>query len=65
MFTPSGCKDIGIRKFELVAKTQFRSITCGPHCKLDRPPNNSSFDFKHKYETDKFIRLYIRNPSQY
>ena len=22
-FTPSGCKDIGIRKFEFVAKTQF------------------------------------------
>ena len=21
--TPSGCKDIGIRKFEFVAKTQF------------------------------------------
>ena len=22
-YTPSGCKDIGIRKFVLVAKTQF------------------------------------------
>jgi len=22
-FTPSGCKDIGARKFEFVAKTQF------------------------------------------
>ena len=22
-FTPSGCKDIGIRKFEFVSKTQF------------------------------------------
>ena len=22
-FTPSGCRDIGLRKFEFVAKTQF------------------------------------------
>ena len=27
-FTPSGCKDIGIKKFEFVAKTQFLSFNC-------------------------------------
>ena len=27
MLTPSGCKDIGIRKFDFVAKTQFLSLT--------------------------------------
>ena len=26
MFTPSGCKDIGIRKFDCVVKTQFLSL---------------------------------------
>ena len=25
-FTSSGCKDIGIRKFEFVAKTQFLTV---------------------------------------
>ena len=27
-FTPPGCKDIGIKTFELVAKTQFFSDNC-------------------------------------
>ena len=27
-FTPPGCKDIGVKTFELVAKTQFFSDNC-------------------------------------
>ena len=38
MFTPSGCKDIGIKNFEFVAKTQFLFSVIIIVCNINNSP---------------------------